>query len=201
MSTTYHILTAAIVTEGLLVIVSFIFAALFEISLSWHCSWFFLVVGILAAFPLLFLNNLLWRWSQSRPDSVFARFSRTVIVPLCKQVSPPLAVALAAMSGFGEELFFRGVLNAVAIRHAGLLAAALVTSVVFAYVHFVGLVKTFGGMLPIYTAVGLYFWALHFWTQSLFAVTVTHAIYNLCAILWVRFTNSRTKTVTLPSLN
>ncbi len=197
MSTTLHILTAAIVTEGLLVIISFIFAGLFEVSVSWHSSWFLLVLGILAAFPLLFLNNLLWRWSQSHPDSVFARFSSTVIVPLCKQVSPPLAVALAAMSGFGEELFFRGVLNSIAIHHLGLAAAAGLTSVVFAYVHFVGLVKTFGGMLPIYTAVGLYFWALHYWTQSLFAVTVTHATYNLCAILWVRFTNGKAKAATL----
>jgi membrane protease YdiL (CAAX protease family) len=197
MSTTYHILTAAIVTEGLLVIISFIFAGLFEISVSWHSSWFLLALGILAAFPLLFLNNLLWRWSQSRPDSVFARFSNTVIVPLCKQVSPTLAVALAAMSGFGEELFFRGVLNAIAIRHLGLVAAALLTSIVFAYVHFVGLVRTFGGMLPLYTAVGLYFWALHYWTQSLFAVTVTHATYNLCAILWVRLTSGTAKAATL----
>lgn len=197
MSTTYHILTAAIVTEGLLVIISFIFAGLFEVSVSWHCSWVLLALGVLAAFPLLFLNNLLWRWSESHPESVFARFSNTVIVPLCKQVSPPLAVALAAMSGFGEELFFRGVLNLIAIRYLGLAIAAMLTSVVFAYVHFVGLVRTFGGMLPIYTAVGLYFWVLHYWTQSLFAVTVTHATYNLCAILWVRFTNAKAKATTL----
>jgi membrane protease YdiL (CAAX protease family) len=64
-------------------------------------------------------------------------------------------------------------------------------------VHFVGLVRTFGGMLPLYTAVGLYFWALHYWTQSLFAVTVTHATYNLCAILWVRLTSGTAKAATL----
>ncbi len=201
MSTAYHILTAALVTEGLLVLISFIFAGLFEVSVGWHSSWLLLVIGVVAAFPLLFLNNLVWRWSQSRPNSVFARFSRTVIVPLCKQVNPALALALAALSGFGEELFFRGVLNAIAINHLGLAAAAVMTSITFAYVHFVGLVRTFGGMLPIYTAVGFYFWILHFWTQSLFAVTVTHATYNFCAILWVRLTERETAKVSLARLN
>jgi hypothetical protein len=198
MSSTYHILTAAIVTEGLLVIISFIFAGLFEVSVRWDHSWPLLGVGIASAMPLLIFNNLLWRWSRSRPDSVFARFSRMVIVPLCKQVTPMTALALAVMSGFGEELFFRGVLNEIVTSNLGLIAAALITSVIFAYVHFVGLVKTFGGMLPIYVAVGLYVWALHHWTQSLFAVTVTHATYNFCAIIWVRITTApaRSKKVT-----
>jgi membrane protease YdiL (CAAX protease family) len=199
MSTTYHILTAAVVTEGLLVIIAFIFAGLFEVSVHWHQSWLLCAVGVVAALPLLFLNNLLWRWSVSHPESVFARFSRTVIIPLCKQVTPGLAAALAVMSGFGEELFFRGVLNAIVTEHLGLVTAAVLTSVLFAYVHFVGLVKTFGGMLPVYTAVGLYFWALHYWTQSLFAVTVTHATYNFCAIVWVRLTGGTTTTA--PKLN
>jgi membrane protease YdiL (CAAX protease family) len=191
MSTSFHILSAAVVTEGLLIIVAFIFAGLFGVTVQWRASWVLLALGMSASLPLLFTNHLLWRWSRKHPASVYARFSETIIVPLCRQITPLVAVLLAAMSGFGEELFFRGVFNLILAKNLGLVAAAVLTSVIFAYVHFVGLVKTYGGMLPLYSAVGLYFWLLHYCTESLFTVVVTHATYNLCAIIWVRATNTR----------
>lgn len=191
MSTSFHILSAAVVTEGLLIIISFIFAGLFDVTIHWRASWALLALGISSAIPLLVVNHLLWRWSRNHPTSVYARFSETVIVPLCRQITPLVAVLLAAMSGFGEELFFRGVFNSIIATNLGLLPAAALTSIVFAYVHFVGLVKKFGGLLPLYSAVGLCFWLLHYWTDSLFTVTITHATYNLCAIIWVRSTNGR----------
>jgi len=189
------ILTAAIVTEGLLVGVSLGIGALCGIPIQCESSWEAVLIGAAMAFPLLALNHILWRRSLAHPTSVYARFSREVIVPLCQQVTVPMALLIAILSGFAEELLFRGVLNSLIERHAGALMAALVTSTLFAAVHFVGLFKRFGGMIPLYTAVGLYLWLLHRELHSLIAVMVTHGVYNFAAIVLIRFTVNRQKIV------
>lgn len=186
MKPSLTIFAAALATEGLLIIVSYIFAGLLEAWPHWNASLPNLVLGSALALPLLIMNHVLWRLTRSRPDSVYARFSRQIVVPLCKQVSPPLALFLALASGFGEEIFFRGVANVIASEYLGLLGAALVTSVLFAYVHFIGNVSRFGGMIPLYSLVGLYLWFAVFLTDSLFVAFATHAAYNFLAILWVR---------------
>ena len=182
------IFAAALASEGLLVIVSYIISGLFGLEVAWNSSLSTALLGVSFALPLLIGNHFLWRWSLTAPNSVYARFSRQVVVPLCKQVSPPLACMLGLMSGFGEEIFFRGALNQLAINHLGVYAAAALTSVLFAYVHFIGNEKRFGGMIPLYTFVGLYLWAINHCTGSLFCAFVTHAAYNFFAILWIRRT-------------
>jgi membrane protease YdiL (CAAX protease family) len=186
MTPSLTIFAAALATEGLLIIVAYIFAGLFSAWPFWNASFTNLIIGVLLALPLLVMNHLIWKATLSHPDSVYARFSRQIVVPLCKQVSPPLALFLALASGFGEEIFFRGVANIIAIEHAGPLGAALATSVVFAYVHFIGNVSRFGGMIPLYTVVGLYIWCAWLLTNSLFVAFILHASYNFLAILWVR---------------
>mgnify|MGYP003345214224 CR=1 FL=1 len=68
----------------------------------------------------------------------------------------------------------------------GQLFAALVSSTLFAYVHFIGNLKRFGGMLPLYTFVGLYLWAVMQLTGSLSAAMVAHGVYNFLAIVLIR---------------
>jgi membrane protease YdiL (CAAX protease family) len=186
MRASFAIIAAAAATEGLLVIVSYIFAGLLEVWPNWNASLTQCALGVALAVPLLIMNELLWRFSLTRPGSVYARFSREVVVPLCKQLTPGLALLVALASGFGEELFFRGVLNQVAIANLGPTAAALITSSLFAYVHFIGNVKRFAGMLPLYSAVGLYLWFVEHYSGSLCAVFVTHAAYNFVTIVRIR---------------
>jgi membrane protease YdiL (CAAX protease family) len=187
------ILTAAIVTEGMLVVLSLGIGAVCAVPLTLNFSWRAVSLGVCMALPLLFLNHILWRRSLARPTSVYARFSREVIVPLCQEVTVSMALVIAILSGFAEELLFRGALNTVLEQRAGVLVAALVTSALFAAVHFIGLFKRFGGMIPLYTAVGLYLWLLHYELNSLTAVMVTHGVYNFVAIVLIRYTVRRQK--------
>jgi membrane protease YdiL (CAAX protease family) len=90
---------------------------------------------------------------------------------------------LAILSGFGEELFFRGVFNGLLSSTVGLLPAALLSSFLFAYVHFIGQVKRFGGLLPLYTLVGLYLWLIHLYHGSLLMVMITHGVYNFVVMV------------------
>jgi membrane protease YdiL (CAAX protease family) len=187
MASTQTILATAIITEGILLIVSYIVAGLFEAHLVWGVSGETTLIGVGAALPLLFGNDLLWRWSSKHPYSVYARFSREVIVPLCRNVSVSVACVLALLSGFCEEIFFRGVLNQAITLRLGLVSAAILSSFLFAYIHFIGQVRRFGGMLPLYTAIGVYLWCINALTGSLWSVALTHVVYNFVAIVWIRW--------------
>ena len=180
------ILTLAIVSEIVLLILAYVVAWLFGIDISWDLSSLALVIGAISAAPLLIGNHLLWRWTVSNPDSVYGRFSREVIVPLCKQVSAFDALLIGVFSGIGEEVLFRGTLNLLCAHWFGLIAALAISSVTFAWVHFIGNTRRYGGMIPLYTAVGAALWLVWFLTDSLAAAAATHATYNFVAIVWIR---------------
>lgn len=180
------ILTLAIVSEVLLIVVSYILAWMCDLDISWDPSVLALLVGTSAAAPLLIGNHLLWRWTLRHPSSVYGRFSREIIVPLCKRVSPQHALLIGIFSGIGEEVLFRGAINLLLIRWAGLFVALCVSSFAFAWVHFIGNTKRYGGMIPLYTGVGAALWGVWFWTDSLAAAAATHATYNFLAIIWIR---------------
>lgn len=167
-------------------LLSLFLAWILGLSLRWNTTAYTLSVGAIAALPLLTLNHLLWRWSLRNPDSIYAHFSNDVVVPLCKRLSATDALLIGALSGIGEEMLFRGALNQIIIRWGGESVALILTSLAFAYVHFVGNMKRFGGMVPLYTAVGVLLWVLWRLTDSLAAVAVTHGIYNTCAIVLIR---------------
>jgi len=191
MSDKRAILAAALVTEGFLIALSCALIAWQGLPYSLAPTPVAFVTGVAAALPLLMLNHLLWRLSMGRPASVYARFSREVIIPLCRQTTPLLALVIAVLSGLAEELFFRGALNWLIAARAGEAAAAVVTSVLFACVHFIGNFRRFGGMIPLYVFVGLYLWFLNALAQSLTAVMVAHGAYNFLAILMIRRADSR----------
>lgn len=181
-----RILVAAIVSEAVIILLALGIFRVTSTSFSLSASASQLGAGAAAALPLLALNHILWRLSARRPESVFARFSREVIVPLCRSINPFLAFLIGVMSGFAEELLFRGAISEVLSQAAGLAVAALVSSALFAYVHFIGNLKRFGGMLPLYTFVGLYLWAVMQITGSLAAAMVAHGVYNFLAIIVIR---------------
>ena len=180
------ILTLAVISEALLIIIASLMAWLFALPIEWHLTPEAIRAGALAAIPLLLGNHLLWLWTKKHPTSVYARFSRDIIVPLCKRISPGQALIIGLLSGIGEEILFRGSLNQLCLRYGGEIAALSLTSFSFAYVHFIGNVKRFGGMIPLYTAIGGVLWGVWFVTGSLAAAATTHAVYNFCAIVWIK---------------
>ena len=180
------ILAVAVISEAVLVLIAYLLAYSFSLDIAWAPSPRAFALGVAAAFPLLLGNHLLWRWTQSNPDSVYARFSREVVVPLCRRVTPSQALWIGILSGLGEEALFRGSLNLLLIRWNGLWIALIVSSVAFAWIHFIGSLKRYGGMIPLYSAVGGVLWLIWFLTDSLAAAATTHATYNFLAILSIR---------------
>lgn len=188
------ILAVAVISEAVLVLIAYLLAYFFSLDIAWSPAPRAFAIGVAAAFPLLIGNHLLWRWTQMNPDSVYARFSREVVVPLCRRVTPSQALWIGILSGLGEEALFRGSLNLLLIRWSGLWIALLVSSVTFAWIHFIGSLKRYGGMIPLYSAVGGVLWLVWFLTDSLTAAATTHATYNFLAILSIRrFSNRSTQ--------
>ena len=185
------ILLVAILSEAVLVLLAYVLAYLFSLDIVWNPSVRAVAFGVAAAFPLLLGNHLLWRWTQRNPDTVYARFSREVVVPLCLRVTPSQAFWIGVLSGLGEEALFRGSLNLLVTRWGGLWLALLISSIAFAWVHFIGSFKRYGGMIPLYSAVGGVLWLVWFLTDSLAAAAATHATYNFIAIIAIRRLSSR----------
>jgi membrane protease YdiL (CAAX protease family) len=180
-----RIALVALISEGILAVIALIIAAVSDNALRWSVTQFNLLLGTTAALPPLVLNLYLWRYAERTPQSVFARFSNEVVIPLCRAVDTKTALLLAILSGVCEELFFRGALNAVIIEYGGYLAACLITSTSFAAIHFIGSFKRYGGMIPLYAAIGCYIWLVHHATESLAVVAVLHGVYNFVVILMV----------------
>ena len=180
------ILLLAIISEAVLLLIAYITAYTFSLDLGWNLSVRTLAIGIAAALPLLVGNHLLWRWTRNNPDSVYARFSREVVVPLCRRVTPLEALGIGILSGIGEEALFRGSINLLLTRWGGLWTAIVISSLAFAWIHFIGSFKRYGGMIPLYSAVGGILWIVWFLTDSLAAAAATHATYNFLAIVSIR---------------
>ncbi len=176
----------AVVSEVILVLIAYIVAWLFSVEITWDVSFEALVIGAAAAAPLLIGNHLLWSWTRRNPDSVYARFSREVVVPLCKRASTLDALLIGILSGIGEEVLFRGTLTMLLIQWGGLWCAMAVSSIAFAWIHFIGNTKRYGGMIPLYAVVGAALWLVWYGTDSLAAAAATHATYNFLAIVWIR---------------
>lgn len=185
------ILTLAITSEVALLALAYLLAWLFGVSIEWGTSTTAILIGAVAALPLLVANHLLWRWTQLHPTSIYARFSQEIIVPLCLQVSPFQALLIGIFSGIGEEVLFRGAVNLILISWVGAPLAFIISSVAFAWVHFIGNTKRYGGMIPLYTVVGGALWLVWFFTESLAAAAATHAAYNFCAIVSIRLLANR----------
>jgi membrane protease YdiL (CAAX protease family) len=182
------IVSLAVSSELALVILSYGIAFLSGLQLRWNLGFFYTWIGLLAAIPLLVGNALLWRWALLNPSSVYARFSREVVVPLCKQIPPRDALIIGVLSGIGEEALFRGALNNLIVSWLGTSVALILTSLAFACVHFIGNFRRYGGMIPLYTAVGALLWVECAVTGSLAAAAITHGFYNFCAIAWINRT-------------
>ena len=180
----------ALVSEVGFVALAYLIAWLHEDTIVWNPSIQHIAIGAISAVPLLIANHLLWKWTSRNPDSVYSRFSRQVVLPLCRAVSIKDAFLIALLSGIGEEVLFRGALNTLIATHTGDLFALCITSLLFAYVHFIGHLKQFGAMIPLYSIMGAILWMIWQTTQSLTAVATAHATYNFLAIGTIKYLDS-----------
>ena len=135
--------------------------------------------GVLATSPLL----LALIWILRRPSGPLRRLVDFVV----RELGPVLAgrsavelALLAALAGLGEELLFRGLIQTGLARLAPGPLALLCASILFGLAHFAtSTYAVVAGMM------GLYLGVLFMVQGSLLTPIVTHALYDLVALLFV----------------
>ena len=142
-------------------------------------SWRSFLWGVLATPPLV----LALVWVLKRPDGRLRRLVDFVV----GQLGPILAgrstaelALVAALAGLGEELLFRGVVQAGLAWLVPNPLALLSASGLFGLAHFA--TSTYAVVAGL---MGLYLGGLFLVQGSLLAPIVTHALYDLVALLLV----------------
>ena len=139
--------------------------------------------GIAAIVPLLGL--LAWSMRSAwRPLRSLRRFFDISIVPLFQPLSMVQLAVLSILAGVGEELLFRGIVQA-GIGHGiggmvgtaiGLIAAAML----FGFAH---------ALSPAYfvlaTLIGFYLGGIWLWTDNLLTPIIAHAGYDFLALCYL----------------
>lgn len=132
------------------------------------------VAGLTVAVLLAAAN---YRWLHA-PTGVFTRVRRAVdemFVPAFASLSPPQVVVVSVAAGVGEELFFRGWLQAA----VGWVPA----SVAFGLAHIAGPRMLAFGVWA--TAMGLVLGGLSMVTGGLLAPMTAHACYDVLAFRYL----------------
>jgi len=139
------------------------------------CLWGILLTLPLLLFNVVLLNHLAERYKILEP---FKFLRDQVFGPLAAQMSTLDIIVASLAAGVGEELFFRGVLLP--------LTGLWISSFIFGAVHFVSAPRRFAIPIVIYTLAGLYLGYLAQWSDGLFLPLVTHVLYDLAVLFWLR---------------
>jgi membrane protease YdiL (CAAX protease family) len=142
-------------------------------------GWGSFLWGVLATPPLL----LVLIWALKRPHGSLRRLVDFVVGqlgPILSGRSTAELALLAVLAGVGEELLFRGVVQAGLARLVPNPLALLCASVFFGLAHFA--TSTYAVVAGL---MGLYLGGLFLVQGSLLAPIVTHALYDLVALLLV----------------
>ncbi len=139
---------------------------------------------VLVLMPLVILGVLLLAkgsemalgWAYKQTHWLFLKPEPQQMVKLLKQDWPPAAIALQGFAALvlapvGEEVLFRGVLYRF-LREWNRVGAAIVTSVVFAAVHFYPV----GFLSFVFLSLALV--AVYELTHNLFAPVLLHCLFN-----------------------
>lgn len=137
------------------------------------------LLGVAATLPMLALFVATVRWPVG-PLTQIKEVSEQFIRPLFARCSILDLALISAAAGLGEELLFRGFLQASLEDRFGRLAGVGVASTVFGLLHFI---------TPTYALyaglVGSYLGLAWLWSGNLLVVIVAHALYDFLALVYL----------------
>ena len=144
---------------------------------------FAVAFGVLGTFPMFLLCYLVYKL-PGKAIEFTRRFMKTMYHDFVRHCSVMQLLLVAMMSGIGEELLFRGILQTT-ITHwcggetRGLVLAIVITSILFGLAHPISKLYVF-----LCFVIGLYLGAVFVWSgNNLIAPILLHAIYNFVIFL------------------
>jgi membrane protease YdiL (CAAX protease family) len=137
------------------------------------------MLGAAASLPLLVVFVLCNRLPL-RPLVQIRKLADEVLRPLFASCRVSDLAAIALMAGIGEEMLFRGVVQAVLSRWLGLWVGVPLASLIFGLLHLI---------TPVYavmvTLMGIYLGCLWLVSDNLLTVIVAHALYDFLGLLYL----------------
>ncbi|UCG85455.1 MAG: CPBP family intramembrane metalloprotease [Gemmatimonadota bacterium] len=177
-----HILLLAIAFEGGLVALAILLGWLWDRP-TWGLirpSWSGFLWGLAATLPLL--PVLLWlshsKWGPLQ--RLMAEIDEFIAPVFARSTLLDLAV-IALLAGLGEELLFRGLIQTGLTDLAGTGVALMVTSLLFGLLHWV--TRAYAVLAALF---GVYLGGLLVVSGDIMAPIVTHALYDVVALRYLR---------------
>lgn len=133
-------------------------------------------IGLAGTLPLI---ALLW-WFMKTPRTAIARFRQSQIEFFAQigfRFTPLRILFMALFAGIFEELLFRGILQTGAAKIMPMVAAILLSNLIFGLVHWRSAIYALIAGL-----VGVWIGVLFALTGNLLAPIVTHAVYDIVAL-------------------
>ncbi len=139
------------------------------------------LLGLGYCIPLFIVNFLLFGPLSQRLSWLHScyEFKDRVVRPLAAELDYRTGLIVALCAGFGEELFFRGVLA----NEFGI----IISSLLFSLMHFGPAVVKFRLVASIYAVIGLYFGWIYAVHDSIWIPIITHAAYDYAALVYMRY--------------
>jgi membrane protease YdiL (CAAX protease family) len=145
-------------------------------------AWSALAVGqgLLATLPLVIVLWLVTRWPVG-PLKPLQDLVRELIVPLFAGVPVWQLAVISIAAGWGEELLFRGLIQAGAeSRSDSTWFAVIVASAIFGLAH-----RLSTAYVIMAAAIGAYFGWLFIATENLLPAILAHAAYDFVALVYL----------------
>lgn len=166
--------------EGSLAVLALLLALLFGLQ-PWRTidsSVDALVLSILATAPLivavLALMRVPWRWVKE-----LQRILDDQLLPLFRGAGPTAVLSVALMAGIGEELLFRGVIQAGLTGLVGPMTALAIASLLFGLAHALTV-----AYFVLTCLMGVYLGWLYQATGNLLVPIMVHFLYDWIVLAW-----------------
>jgi membrane protease YdiL (CAAX protease family) len=176
-----NIILISVGAEGFLALLFFIWAHLHDLPFETFPSFSDIQNGFLFSLPLFGLNFILFGLVSDRYPSFgsFRYLRDNVVKPLADELNIVTALIISFCAGFGEELFFRGLVQA----ELGIIISALL----FALLHFGTAVRRFALVAIVYFVIGLYFSQITLEGHGLWVPIITHFFYDFTILIYMRY--------------
>jgi membrane protease YdiL (CAAX protease family) len=175
------IVLLAILVEGGLIVVAWLLGWLLGQPPLRTFAWDYAgaLWGLAGTLPMALLFLLILRWPVG-PLRPIRRFSEEVLRPMLAPCSVLDLLGISVLAGLGEEMLFRGVLQAYFSQWAGPWAGLALASVLFGLMHFITF--TYAVLAAL---MGAYLGAVWYWTGNLLPPVLMHALYDFLVLLYL----------------
>lgn len=175
------LLLVTLISEGGLYFIGLALMSSAEIELRsvFSVSWLPIGLALLLSLPMFAALFLLERISWEPIVNLRNEIDEKVR-PIFSQCNLADFGLIAFFAGVGEELFFRGWMQAVMIERSGLVIGIIVTSLIFGFLHYL---STAYALFAFITSI--YLGVIYLITGNLFVVMAIHAIYDFVALIYL----------------